>query len=271
MTIRLIAVDLDGTLHNSAGEPDPQGCQALIEATRRGLRVVIATARTTFHVAGLARSLGLSDPLICANGAQVLAGPDGPLWADHAIPLPTAQAIVALAEQHGWNLIITAGETTYLPARPGQPAGQIAPHRMAVRSPAEALAAGHLPVRILAHQRAAIDGLLDFCDTHGAGCLRPEVYLNPDGSIESLGLFPHLADKGTALRLVLARLAIEPGQVLAIGDNFSDLPMFALAGLAVAMGNAVPEIQLKAGAVAPGNDQAGVAWAVRKFCFNEAL
>ena len=83
--------------------------------------------------------------------------------------------------------------------------------------------------------------------------------------IRCVCIFPVRADKGTALRLVAGKLDIPLGQVLAIGDNPNDMPMFAAAGTSVAMGNAPPEVKDSATVVGPTNDDEGVAWAVRRF------
>ena len=77
--------------------------------------------------------------------------------------------------------------------------------------------------------------------------------------------FPVSADKGTALRFVAKKLEIPLEQVLAIGDNPNDVPMFEAAGVSVAMGNAPLQVREAATTVGPSNDDEGVAWAIRKF------
>jgi len=62
---------------------------------------------------------------------------------------------------------------------------------------------------------------------------------------------------------VCAHLGVPPEQTLAIGDAESDTAMFAVAGLAVAMGNATDAVKARATLVAPSNDADGVAWALR--------
>jgi len=54
-----------------------------------------------------------------------------------------------------------------------------------------------------------------------------------------------------------------------IGDNPNDLPMFACAGIRVAMGNATRAVKAVATVEAPTNDDAGVAWAVRRYVLRE--
>jgi hydroxymethylpyrimidine pyrophosphatase-like HAD family hydrolase len=54
-------------------------------------------------------------------------------------------------------------------------------------------------------------------------------------------------------------------EVMAVGDNPNDLPMFACARIKVAMSNATPDVKDAATLVAPPHDQEGVAWAVARF------
>jgi hydroxymethylpyrimidine pyrophosphatase-like HAD family hydrolase len=261
--IALVAVDLDGTLLTSEGVPEREGARALREAASRGVRVVLATTRTPGTTAELCRQIGIADPIVCTNGAQIWASPDGPAWACHAIPREAAETIARLADAHGWELSTTVGGTTYWRQRPGQPLGPLRPRREVVRTNLDAVTGD--PVRILAQGREAIEAIRDLCQSTLAWACRTETYIRPDGALHSLGIFAAGVDKGTGLSVVLERLGVDAGQVMAVGDNPNDLPMFACAGLSVAMGNAPPHVRRSAAAVVPSNDDGGVAWALRRF------
>jgi len=261
--IALVAVDLDGTLLTSEGLPEPEGVRSLREAASLGVRVVLATTRTPGTTAELCRQIEIDDPIVCTNGAQVWASPDGPAWACHAIPQEAAGAIARLVDAHGWELSTTVGETTYWRQRPGQPLGPLRPRVEVVRTNLDAVVGG--PVCILAWQPEAIEAIRDLCRSTLAWACHTETYVRADGALHSLGVFAAGIDKGAGLAVVLDRLGIKAGQVMAIGDNPNDLPMFARAGLSVAMGNAPPRVKRSAAAIAPSNDDGGVAWAVRRF------
>lgn len=272
---RLISVDLDGTLFRSDGMPAPEGVRMLQDAAQAGVRVVINTTRNAAGVQQLCTQLGLSDPMICTNGAQVLASPAGPIWASYTIPMEVARAIARLADRNGWEVSTSVGSCSYLRQRPGQPLGPVENRPIAglegrqgssqlviVAANEEALVAE--PKRMILHEPDAIAAARELTARYSQGC-RAETYYEPDGSLHSLCIFPLPADKGTALRLVAGKLGIPLGQVLAIGDNPNDMPMFAAAGTSVAMGNAPPEVKDSATVVGPTNDDEGVAWAVRRF------
>src|SRR5215218_9967428 len=119
--IRLVALDLDGTLLTSMGELPALGAALLAEAAAKGLHVILATTRHYASTLRVYKALGLDSPLICGNGAQVWANGYGPLWAEHCIAEETARSIADLADQEGWELAITVGEMIYCRKRPNQP------------------------------------------------------------------------------------------------------------------------------------------------------
>jgi len=273
--IRLFSVDLDGTLFRSDGMPAPEGVRMLQAAAQEEVRVVINTTRNAAGVQQLCTQLGLSDPIICTNGAQVFGSPAGPIWASYTIPMEAARAIAKLADCNGWEVSTSVGSCSYLRQRPGQPLGPVENRSIAglegrqgssqlviVAANEEALVAE--PKRMILHEPDAIAAARGLAAQYSQAC-RAETYYEPNGSLHSLCIFPVRADKGTALRLVAGRLGIPLGQVLAIGDNPNDMPMFAAAGTSVAMGNAPPEVKDSATVVGPTNDNEGVAWAVRRF------
>jgi len=123
LQLRLVAVDLDGTLLTSEKVLAPDGTRRLAQAAQRGVRVVIATTRNPYFAREVCQELGVQDPIICTNGAQVWASPDGPVWAHHVIPQEVGLALAHLADEHNWELGTTVGQVTYLRQRPGQTLG----------------------------------------------------------------------------------------------------------------------------------------------------
>ena len=261
--ISVVAVDLDGTLLKTGGEPAPEGMRLLNLAARRGVHVILATTRQPRSVQVLCRRLGLNAPVICTNGAYILGSPIGPVWAYHTIPYEAASGITRLADEQDWELCTTVGEVTYFRRRPGQPLGPLSAHREIVAANAEAIVGE--PTRILAHQPAAIVGIREYCQTHLADQCRLDTFYRPDGQVHSLCVVAAKANKGDALTLVLEKLGLGWEEVLAIGDNFNDLPMLRLARVGIVMANGPDAVKEAATEIAPSNDEEGVAWALRKF------
>ena len=256
--ISLVAVDLDGTLLTSAGTLAPRSAALLTRVAHRGVHVILATIRLPDSVQAFCRQLDLHQPMICINGAQIWGAPEGPLWASYCIPREVARVIAQVADIHNWDLSITIDSMRYRRPRPGQALGQIGPNRIIVSTNTEAIVGN--PMRILAQQPEAIEPLRALCHTRFSRECQTETYYAADGSARELGIFARQADKGTALAFVLARLAVQREQVLVIGDNLNDLPMFPYASVRVAMGNAPEAVKQQASMIAPSNDEEGVAW-----------
>jgi Cof subfamily protein (haloacid dehalogenase superfamily) len=259
--IRLVALDLDGTLLTSAGTLPAQGAALLTQAAGKGVHVILATTRIYESTLRFYQAMALSSPLVCGNGAQVWATAGGPLWAEHCISEECARIIARLADEQGWELGITVGSMHYWRQRPDQPLGLHAPNITIVAANRDAIVGS--PLRILAWDTQAITEIGGLCRSELAGQCGVELYVNPDGTYHSLGVFAPMANKGVALNLVMQRLNVTREQVVTIGDNFNDLPMFACSDTSVAMRNAPSAVKQQASLVAPSNDDEGVAWALR--------
>lgn len=261
--ITLVALDMDGTLLTSSGVLPPRGAAAIRRCHEQGIAVVLATTKYPEQVGSYSRQLGLHDPMICTNGAQIWASPDGPVWAYRTIPKPIALAIAHLADCQGWELSTRVETMTYWKRRAGQVAGLLKAGVTIVERNADAIR--DAPLRILVHDPQAILAIQTLCAEQYPDQCALEVFYEPDGSLHSLAVLAPQTDKGTALQLVLERLHLPPEKVMAIGDNLNDLAMLEYVGFPVAVGNAVEMVKQVAKVVAPDNDHEGVAWALETY------
>lgn len=268
--IKLIAVDLDGTLLKSDSTPAPDGISALQEALNRGIHVVIATARRLDSVQSYCKKLEIcTEPLICFDGGLILESAWGNIWQQHTIPLAVAQDITRLADEHDWECAIVVGETTFLRQRPNQTLGATSDGRYVVPKNSDMIT-NREPMRIFINQLPAITGIQAwFNDAKVSDTTRLELFYDKQRQVRACGVFPAKADKGTALTYVCEKLGIDLSQTMAIGDNTNDLAMLKIAGISIAMGNAHDSVKQSASYVAPSNDDEGVAWAVRRFVLDE--
>src|SRR5439155_24765613 len=96
MAIRLLAVDLDGTLLNSRSEISPANLRALEEAARRGVHIAIVTGRRSFSAHPLVAEILCPITLITSNGAMV-ASPSGEILHRHFLPQEVALQALGIA------------------------------------------------------------------------------------------------------------------------------------------------------------------------------
>jgi len=261
--IRLVAFDLDGTLLTSAGVLAPEGAQLLKIAAREGVHVVPATSRVLDSTRPFCQQLEINGPAICTNGAQIYGSPDGPIWSSHTFPREIGLEIASLADDNGWEISTTIDAITYHRQRPGQALGPLSEGRVVVASSTDSITAD--PVQIHTHDPEAIEAIKDLIISKYSDSCCIDVYYSRDGIIYSLGIHSIGANKGDALDLVLRRLKVPQSNVMAIGDNLNDLPLFSYARISIAMSNAPEQVKQKATAIAPTNDDEGVAWALREF------
>jgi HAD superfamily hydrolase (TIGR01484 family) len=257
--IQLIVSDIDSTLIDHIGYLPPENVAALSAARRRGVRLVLATVRKRDSAEYIAEQLGGANALICNSGATIFDA-QGAVLRALTIPLATAQAVAALADQHGLPLLATIDEQNYY--RPGaQPAAHIKAQGQDV--------ALMLPVMTQAPSRLIMRGevgaallMREFSD---AG-LRFARHYHADGTLADLIVTHADATKEAALRFVCDTWGIALADVLALGDAEADIGMLQQAGVGVAVGNAHPEVRAIANWVAPSAGEGGVAAAVERYC-----
>ncbi|MCB9136171.1 MAG: HAD family phosphatase [Anaerolineales bacterium] len=261
--IRLVAIDLDGTLLDGNGKLPPRGSTLIKAAYGKGIHIIIATTRNYDDVQRICGTLKINDPIICSNGAYIYENPTGSVWRELRIPIHIAERICQLADENDWELSTSVGETTYFKQRPGQALGLLTENIEVVKRNKDAIVAK--PHRILCWQPEAMEGIQRLCLDEFPGECRTEVYYKPTGEPHSLGVFAWNADKGSALEVVLSKMGISQYGVMAIGDNTNDLPMFEFAKYRVAMSNGTEEIKRNASIIAPSNREEGVAWVFENY------
>jgi 5-amino-6-(5-phospho-D-ribitylamino)uracil phosphatase len=94
-------------------------------------------------------------------------------------------------------------------------------------------------------------------------------HYRPDGTLYDAAITHADATKETALAFLCRAWAIDPSQVLALGDSESDIGMIRMAGVGVAVGNAHPPVKAAADWIAPSAGEAGLAAAVRRFVLRD--
>ncbi len=266
--IRLIALDLDGTLLGPNNQISAADEAAVRTALDRGVQVVLATSRWYGLARRTALRLDLQTPIICHNGAHVLESNGGAELLHLRIPTDMAREICALSDEGGYETYTTVDGVTYVradwtahvdPARIGDDMRPDTNHLEHVTAPATGiLVFGGEGVRAVTEAFAERYAATLTFPAGWSDTMRPYVTITDAG-----------ADKGRALRLVCEHLGVPLEETMAVGDTAPDVPMFEVAGLGVAMGNAPEEVQLKADAVAPSNTEDGVARAIRRHALEE--
>ena len=282
--IRLLALDLDGTLLNSRGRLSDRNREALARSRELGVRIALVTGRRFRDARPIALELGIDIPLISHNGALTKHARTLETVAATLLPLETAREVLRVGRAAGGDALISddpegAGVMVYDHVSGDNPA--LSEYIRWAR---------HIHGDDFDDAIRKVDSIEDYLDhspVHVAFSGRceemRELYeiLNRElGSI--VKIFPTLyaprdfglldvvhpqVSKGTGVAAVAAELGVKADEVMAIGDNINDLEMLHFAGTAVVMDNAEPVLhEVKGFHVTASNDEDGVARAIEKFC-----
>jgi Cof subfamily protein (haloacid dehalogenase superfamily) len=268
MPVRLIALDLDGTLLDNGKNVPEENRDALRSAADEGVLIVLASGRMTDSIAPYAEVLGIDTRIMGYNGARVV-GPvaEGrPVLFHRPLQAEYADDIIDFHETHEVQLNYYLDEKLYSRDDDAmRPLAQLyADRTKSVVHYVESLQQfkGNEPTKlILLAENERRNELYDR--------FRPEL----DGRVkliktdpEYLELLNRDIDKGIALKGMCETLGIPVEETMAFGDGDNDAEMIATAGIGVAMANA-SDASLAAADYVTERDHnaAGVAEAVEKF------
>lgn len=265
--ISLLVSDIDGTLVTG----DKRLTEANIAAAHRlqeaGCRISLVSSRPPAGFAMLTEPMRLKAPIGAFNGAAIL-NPDLTIIEETRLPEDAArEAIAAFAEFDidGWlfskdTWYVTNPDGDYVPKE----RRTIQHEPKVVESFAPLLGdVGKLVGSSKAFDRvAACEAALAKRLEGRAAAKRSQQYY--------LDVTAHGFDKGEATRRISKVLGVPLDEVAVIGDQANDLPMFAVAGYKIAMGNAIPELKSLADYVTQDNEHDGWAAAVERFLLPRA-
>lgn len=238
-SIRMIAIDMDGTLLTSDSALSETTVATLREARQAGIHVCLATGRAMRSARPFAEQIGLEGPYVFVNGSEV--------WLDNntmlrqvTMPLSDVEWLRELALEAGiwyWGYALdgvfnserwhpNAADATWLKF---------------------GFMSDDLSILETIRQRAEASGRFEISNS----------------DVDNLEMNPVGIHKASGLELVCNKLGITMDQVIAFGDSQNDSKMLQAVGIGVAMGNAQDSVKAIADAVTLSNDEDGVAAYIR--------
>jgi Cof subfamily protein (haloacid dehalogenase superfamily) len=271
--IRLLAVDIDGTLLNSQFRIAERDMQALRQAHNRGIEVILVTGRRHTFAMPIAEQLGFDPWLISSNGA-VTRSMSGETFHRDLLPVKTCLELCGLMRDFRGNTVVTFDKESK---------GAIVLERMdelttsiqrwlevnlqfiefvvpieeaLVADPVQAMFCGPM-----SRMQAALSTMVSSDLRHRITVVRTEY---PVRDLCIVDVLNQGCSKGHALKRWADHRGIPREQVMAIGDNFNDLEMLAFAGVPFIMGNSCNELKAQGWPVTLSNDQNGLAAAIEQ-------
>ncbi|HZS06962.1 MAG TPA: Cof-type HAD-IIB family hydrolase [Blastocatellia bacterium] len=274
MPVRLLALDIDGTLLNSRGEMTPRVRASLEAARERGVRIALVTGRRFRSARPIAQELNCAVPLISHNGALTKNVTTLETIGYHPLDADMTREIIRIGRACGVDMICCddpddLGVMVLEGVSPDNRAlhHYLDKYRDSVVEVADLLEyVDHDPIQIMfsgccdpmdefaAHLQAAMDGGIQLFKTR---------YRRADLTI--LDALSTAASKGAGVEAIARAHGIAREEVMAVGDNHNDLTMLSFAGIGVVMGNAEEELKQAGFALTASNEEDGVAEAIERF------
>lgn len=279
MPVRLIAIDIDGTLLDEHSQLPATNRDAVAEASARGMEVALVTGRRYDFAMPIARQFPCPLTMIVNNGALVKST-KGETHLVKLLPRCVAAKVIGAAsafrdlasvcfdrpranqviyERIDWNDPLRGGYFQ----RNREFLAEVSPlEKCLTEDPIQVMFTGYL--NEVREVEAFLSGLA-FADEYSVAMT---VYDKRD-----FGLVDVIApgcSKGATLAEWVRRRGWSRDDVMAIGDNLNDLEMLQFAGLPVVMGNSVPELKSLGWPETLTNDQGGVAAAIEMYAFGDA-
>jgi len=274
LDVKMLALDIDGTLMNSRKEFPENNCRALQECEKRGIRIALVSGRSFELMRQFARQLGVHPLFAACNGSRIEAGEFGPTLAEFTYTREAAMHICQALEKSGMYFNAYRRGKCYM-GNPHVREG-LGP-RYAHHIPGICGEEGYLYETICDRDRLWDEGMNDVYKflvmgapyDPGFDALAEELKdMNlsiSKSSKRNMEFMPTGVDKGSAVRILCEKTGVDPSRVMAFGDQTNDIPMLNASGIPVAMENGEDAVKAVAKIIAPMHNLGGVALALEEY------
>jgi len=261
--IRLVALDLDGTLIGDDLILRPRVRDAVARARAEGVAVTIVTGRMFAAARPFVRALEIEGPVVCYQGAAIYDATTGETLRETPVRQDVTRDTLQWAHEHGVHAQCYADDTLYVDeinrfSKRYTDLARVEP--VVVPSLREAFA-DRPTIKIV-----TVDDVEKSEQNLAAlrALLGERAYLTRSHA-EFVEVVDPAVNKGEALAFVAQRHGISLGETLAVGDAWNDVPLLEAAAVGVAMGSGPPELLAHADHVVADVAHDGVAEALERF------
>lgn len=265
MSIKLVALDIDGTTLNSKGKLLSSTIKAVKKARQQGVEVVFCSGRSLYQEKPYIDKLGMK--YVSTINGSVIRKIDGQILKENLLKASSYERLANYSIMK--NLVFNFVDedfNIYTPATNVKPIiyKQAFENNsmLYIRKPEEMTPSIHVT-------KACFSGtpeMMDKCEQDIKDEFGADFYV-VRCSPNFVEVFNPKANKGDAVAEMAEILHIDPQDVMVIGDERNDIPMFKFAHIGVCMGNGNPEAKKYADYVTADNDHDGIAKAFEKFIF----
>jgi Cof subfamily protein (haloacid dehalogenase superfamily) len=280
--IKLISLDVDGTLLSSSGELSSRNLEAVQAAIQKGIHVVLNTGKPPCTLKELVDDLGLRDPVSTLGGALILDVADRENWQPiHSDKLPEdllGRLRDLIGELPLTVQVNTAGDTCFFLGKQGPDYLDYFNHHYLNKN---GFPSAHIMdrapwdgddldpaavIKVTFHSDEAEPVDVAF---QRIKAIEDEIIMIGYSSPRTIDISPRTSGKREAIEFLCGIYGIGPAAVMALGDYETDLELINWAGIGAVMGNAPDFVKARAPRLAPDNDLSGVAVMIERFAFSD--
>lgn len=261
--IRLVALDLDGTLVGEDLTVRPRVREAIASAQAQGVAVTIVTGRMFAATRPYARALAIDGPIVCYQGAAIFGAADGSLLRQTPVHPDVTRDVLAWAHEHQVHAQCYADDVLYLDEinRFSRRYTDLARVEPVVVPSLQAAFAERPSIKVV---------LVDDPDRSEQHLVALQALLGKRAYItrshvDFVEVLDPAVNKGEALAFVASRYGVALDQTLAVGDAWNDVPLLDAAAVGVAMGSGPRELLDRADHVVADVAHDGVAEAIERY------
>lgn len=271
--IKIIAVDLDGTLLNSKKEITTPTKQAINACIEKGIYFAFATGRIANELGNVRQQLPGVRYAITCNGAFVTDLKENRVLSENTLDMEDVRRIYRLFQSEDMMFELFAD-------------GKVLTDVGCMRHPQDYCSQSLY--RLVCQTRTGIENFSDYLEKRQNPVGKVNIFFRSskarDTAFEKVKALPFAVtlqeetnlefnkrgvDKGTGLQMLADYFTVDMRDVMAIGDNNNDLAMLQTAGVSIAMENGREAVKKVADFITKSNDQDGVAFAIEKFVFGK--
>ena len=272
--IKLICIDMDGTLLNSHHNITEENKKAIQEATSKGIKVAITTGRIFCSAKYYSKILGIDTPVIASNGAYIREQNSEDVIYSNSIPSTLLSKVYEIITKYNLKVLFnTANTVISFYDLPETHVYKIMNRELIDKDRVNFFVAKNISEIIDTFKENILKGIVIEPDNiDGLFAAKKEI-------IETLGDKLHIVSswsnnfeimlnsstKGHGVEMLAKKYGITSDEVMCIGDSENDLSMIKYAGVGVAMGNATDEVKSYATYITATNEDSGVAQAINKY------
>lgn len=265
--IKLIAIDLDGTLLDNQKRISARNKLALKQAKEKGIKIVLCTGRPLRAIEPFLEELDLlneGDFSITFNGGLVQKNDTGEVIERAALNVADIHTLVDLAKELDLPMDVLSQDTVII-LNPSEKHLTLYPEMSPLLNREEGIASELVEGRL--YNKVVVAYHPEYLDQQIQKI--PDVIKEAYEVIKTrenlLEFMPKGITKAYGISLLAKDLGITVDEVMCIGDEENDLPMIEYAGIGVAMANAIPRVKEIADVVTASNEEDGVAQVIEKY------